>query len=176
MSSSTIAGKLVDGVFRRVLADEISAPLAAQLLEAGLDVKVPSAHQIDRAIWYRAVDLTSAALFPGTDGLRKLGRHVIDSLQKKNLVKGPFLTMAKLIGVKRALKQAAEYSEAFSPVPLKLEDTGSKDVEIHAEEGQQVEFLAGLLEGLVIALGGKDVKVSVAETSANRSVFAVAWK
>ena len=177
MTTTTIPGKLVDGVFRRVLHDEIKPDLAALLLHAGLDVKAPSPAQVDKDVWYRSVELTAASLFPNAaDGQRKLGRHVIDSLQKKHLVKGPFLTMAKLLGVKRALKQAAEYSETFSPVALSLEDRGGKDVEIHAEEGNQLEFLAGLLEGLVSALGGRDVKVDIASKSPMKSVFAVAWK
>ena len=176
MKKSTIPGKLIDAVFRRVLHDEIAAPLEAQLLAAGVNVNAPAAAEVAKEIWYQAIELTAAALFPGHDGQRRLGRHVLDSLQSKKLVKGPFLTMAKMLGPKRALKQAAQYSDAFSPVPLRLEERDGKEVEVHADEGHQIDFLAGLLEGLVAALGGKDVRVLVDSQTSEKTVFVASWK
>ena len=105
-----IPGKLVKGVFQRALFADLSADLITALAAAGLDLSVPLHDAYPRTVWYRAIELTAASLFPdeAPDArLRRLGRHVIESLEARKLVKGPWLSMAKLMGPRRALSKAA---------------------------------------------------------------------
>jgi uncharacterized protein (TIGR02265 family) len=175
---TTLPGKLIDGVFRRVLAGELSASLVDELRVLGIDVTAPAPDVVPKETWYQAISLTAARLYPAeaSQAERKLGRHLIAALQSRNLVKGPWLTMAKFLGPKRALKQAAEHADGFSPVPLRVVERSSKEVEVHADDGKQPDFLAGLLEGLIDALGGKEPSVVVASTSAERTMFVASWR
>lgn len=172
-----IPGKLVDGVFQRILGGALPEQLIEALKSAGLDVLQPSPPQVSRDVWDKAIELTANQLFEG-DALaqRKLGRHLLDTLVARNVLKGPWLSMARLLGPKRALKQAAERSEHYSPVSLSLVDLGGKAVEVHAGDARQTDFLAGLLEGLVWALGGREVQVRVARATPDDVAYSVAWR
>ena len=173
-----IPGKLVDGLFRKLLLHELTAELVTLLAEAGVDVSVPAAEAYPRAVWYRAIELTAAALYPAEPPpgqLHRLGRHVIDSWQRRG-IKGPWLGVAKLMGPRRAMKQAAELAGKYSPVRLEVHDQGKSAVEIRVDEGQQPEFLAGLLEGVIGVLGGKDAHVHVTGAAPEKGVFAATWR
>jgi uncharacterized protein (TIGR02265 family) len=174
-----IPGQWVKGVFQRVLFPDLSADLIIALAGVGLDLSVPLAEAYPRVVWYRAVELTADSLFPELlqdKRLRQLGRHVIQSLESRRLVKGPWLGVAKLMGPRRALKQAAQMGAADSPIPLELTERSAREVEIVVAEDQQAEFLAGLLEGLVAALGGKSPQVIIESVGNGRAVMAASWR
>ncbi len=174
---TTVPGKLFNGVFRRVLVDDLTPAMQAQLLAIGLDVSVPLAGEHPKSLWQDSIDTTATALFASNASpLRSLGRHIVVSLESRNLIKGPWLTMARLLGPKRALKQAAQNADAAFPISFDLKDVGSKEVEVTSSESEQTEFLAGLLEGLVTLLRGKDVAVSVASVEPAKAVFRIAWR
>ena len=107
---------------------------------------------------------------------RQLGRHLITVLQSRNLLKGPWVTMAKFIGPRRAMKQAASFGAENSPVKLSVREVSSQELEITVDEGQQTEFLAGLLEALVGMLGGKNARVATVSTSETQTVFNATWR
>lgn len=173
----TIPGKLVTAVFGQVLKQDLTADLVAALAEAGLDLQDEAGETVPRAVWDRAVQLTAESLYPDdAEGLRKLGRHVITVLPKRGLVKGPWLSIAKLMGVRRALKQGAELGTgAASPVHATVIDRGSREVEVHLDEGRQSELLAGLLEGIISLLGGREVHVMIASAAPAHSVLVASW-
>jgi uncharacterized protein (TIGR02265 family) len=174
-----IPGKLVKGVFQRALFADLSADLITALAAAGLDLSVPLHDAYPRTVWYRAIELTAASLFPdeAPDArLRRLGRHVIESLEARKLVKGPWLSMAKLMGPRRALSKAAELGAQYSPVRLDVREHHSKEVEVTVAEDQQPEFLAGLLEALVELLGGKVASVRVEAAGHGRAVMRASWR
>ncbi|MCU0695417.1 MAG: DUF2378 family protein [Myxococcaceae bacterium] len=174
-----IPGKLVKGVFQRVLFADLSAELIAALAGAGLDLSVPVQEAYPRPVWYRSIELTADSLFPDGDQasrLRRLGRHVIEVLEARKLLKGPWLSMAKLMGPRRALKQAAEMGGQYSPVQLDVRERSSRELEVTVAEDQQAEFLAGLLEGLVGVLGGKAPAVRVESAGNGRAVMAASWR
>jgi uncharacterized protein (TIGR02265 family) len=178
-SKTTVPGKLVTAVFGTVLKDDLTTELKGSLAQAGLDVAAPAADAVPREVWDRALEVTAQALFPGgADGLRKLGRHIVTVLPGRGLVKGPWLSVAKLMGVRRALKQGAQLggSSSQSPVTFKVIDRGSREVEVHVDEGRQSELLAGLLEGCVTILGGRDVHVLVASAQPSQSVLIASWR
>ncbi|MBL8924345.1 MAG: DUF2378 family protein [Myxococcaceae bacterium] len=174
-----VPGKLVKGVFQRVLFPDLSAELITELAGAGLDLSIPVKDAYPRPIWYRSIELTAASLYPEGDPparLRQLGRHVIEALDSRKLVKGPWLGMAKLMGPRRALKQAVEHGAQYSPIHLDIRERSSKELEITVAEDQQTEFLAGLLEGLIGILGGKAPHVKVLSTANGRAVMAATWR
>jgi uncharacterized protein (TIGR02265 family) len=174
-----IPGQWVKGVFQRVLFQDLSAELITQLAGAGLDLSAQIAESYPRRVWHRSIELTADSLFPEVaheKRLRKLGQHIIQSLESRRLVKGPWLAMAKLMGPRRALKQAAELGAPNSPIRLELKERSSREVEITIAEDQQAEFLAGLLEALVAALGGKSPHVKVESVTKGHAVFAASWR
>jgi uncharacterized protein (TIGR02265 family) len=128
---------------------------------------------------YGAIQLTADSLFPEAphgQRLRKLGRHLIEALDERKLVKGPWLSMAKLMGPKRALKQGADMGAQYSPIHLAVKERGSKELQITVAEDGQPEFLAGLLEGLVHVLGGKAPHVKVESVAHGHAVMAATWR
>jgi uncharacterized protein (TIGR02265 family) len=174
-----IPGKLVKGLFQRVLFQDLSAELILALAEAGLDLSAQVHEAYPRTVWFRSIELTADSLFPDVAAearLRRLGRHVIEALESRKLVKGPWLSMAKLMGPRRALKQAADMGSQYSPVHLDVRERSAKELEVTVAEDQQAEFLAGLLEGLVGVLGGKAPSVKVESTGDGRAVMAVSWR
>jgi uncharacterized protein (TIGR02265 family) len=174
-----LSGKLVDGLFRRVLGPELSPALRAQLLAEGIDLaapEVPSTYP--RETWYRAVDLTAAALFPGEAGpeaLRRLGRHVLEALRARGMLKRTWLVAGRLMGPRRALLQAASYS-ARGPVRLEVVELGHSRFEVWAEESRQPEFLAGLVEGACQLLGGRSPRVEVVGSRGDGVVLDASWR
>ena len=173
-----IPSALAQAVFHRVLAEDLTDELRGALAGAGLDVAALAA-AVPRGTWERALELTAQALFPGApadDGLRRLGRHLVDVLPQRGLVKKAWLSMARLLGPRRALKQGAGLKSDSSPVAVTVVDRGSHEVEVHVDDGRQPQLLAGLLEGLVALLGGKDVRVLVASVQPHGSVLVASWR
>lgn len=179
MSLDNVPGQLVKAVFQRVLFQDLSAELIGALAHAGLDLSTPLKPAYPKAVWCRSIELTADSLFPEAAAdarLRRLGRHLIESLESRKLVKGPWLSMAKFMGPRRALKQGAELGAQHSPIPLHVKERSSKELEVSLDEGDQPEFLAGMLEGLVEALGGKSAQVTVESVVHGRAVMAATWR
>lgn len=173
-----IPGKLVEGVFKRVLAVDLTPALKEQLATVGIDVSGPMTDSYPRAVWYRAVDLTAQALFPNTpreNQLRRLGVHVINSLQSRHILRGPWLSMARLMGPRRVLKQAMDFLDR-SPVKLTIKELSKREFEVSADDAEQPEFLAGLLEAAIEVLGGSQPKVLVQRISDGVSIFRASWR
>ncbi|MGV3624966.1 MAG: DUF2378 family protein [Archangium sp.] len=175
---STIPGKLVEGLFNKVLAPDVSPALKTQLAEAGVDLSAPPPPTYSRATWYRAIELTAASVFPSDappEQLRKLGSHIIESLQTRGIIKGAWLSMARLMGPRRALRQAMDFLDR-SPVKLEITERSKTEFEIYVDDPEQPEFLAGLLQRAITLLGGKDAAVSPLLPRPGASVFRATWR
>lgn len=178
MSMSTVPGKMVNGLFTRVLGPDLTPELKTQLAEIGLDVSAAPPESYPRATWYSAIELTSKALFPTHTAPahhRKLGAHVVDSLQSRQIVKSAYLTMAKFMGPRRALKQAMDFTDR-SPVKLTITELSKTEFEISVDDKEQPEFLAGLLEAAIGMLGGKAASVSLKGPQGDANLFRATWK
>lgn len=177
--SRPISGKLVDGVFRRALASEMSDELKAELARHGLDLTpgvLEPSYPLE--VWYRAVALTAAALFPQQspeEQLRLLGRLVVTSLETQGVIRRPLLAMARLLGPRRALQQLAGRLDD-SPVALSITIRGRSEVEVHVEEREQAEFLAGLLEGACTVLGARECQVKLVGGSTSGATLNASWR
>ena len=173
-----IPGKLVEGVFKRVLVQDLTPALIAQLADVGVDLAVPVSSDYPRTAWYLAVEITAKALFPNDElpvQLRKLGAHIITSLQSRHIIKGPWLSMARLMGPRRALKQAMDFTDR-SPVKLTLTERAKNQFAITVDDGEQPDFLAGLLEAAITMLGGKAPTVALEATRDGVSHFLATWR
>lgn len=175
---STIPGKLVDGVFKRVLAPDLTPALISRLATVGVDLSVPPPPHYPRTAWYLAVELTAKELYPDQPlavQLRRLGAHIISALQSRHIIKGPWLSMAKLMGPRRALKQAMDFLDR-SPVKVTITERAKNDFAIAVNDTEQADFLAGLLESAIAMLGGKSPGVSLESTHEGSSHFRATWR
>lgn len=174
----TIPGKLVEAVFKRVLAPDLTPALLTQLASVGVDLSGPMEPSYPRTAWYLAVELTAKTLHPEEPlpvQLRKLGGHIITSLQSRQIIKGAWLTMAKLMGPRRALKQAMDFTDR-SPVKLTITERAKSEFEISVDDTEQPDFLAGLLEAAISMLGGKNPGVILEGTREGSSLFRATWR
>lgn len=177
-ATRAVPGKVVEGVFRRALWPDLTPALLEALAGVGVDLSVPLKPTYPRPTWYRAIEVTAAALYPNKTPdaqLRLLGQHLIRSLKEREVLKGPWLAMAKLLGPRRALKQAAEFARS-GPLKLTLVEKGKHEFEIHVEETAQPEFLAGLLEGTISVLGGNDPRAEIGARTAASTTFVARWR
>lgn len=177
-ATRAIPGKLVEGVFRRALVGDLTPALLEQLAAIGVDLSVPLQPAYPRPTWYRAIELTAAALYADDvpdEQLRKLGQHIMRSLKEREIIKGPWLSMAKLLGPRRALKQAADFAQG-GPIKLTLVEKGKHEMEIFVEEGEQPALLAGILEGTIALLGGKDPAAEVGARTETGTTFLTRWR
>ncbi|MFZ5441680.1 MAG: DUF2378 family protein [Myxococcota bacterium] len=175
---TAIPGKMVEGVFKRLLAPDLTPQLIGQLAEAGIDVSVPAHPSYPRAAWYRAVSLTAAALFPELPEAtqqRKLGAHIIHALQSRHVIKGPWLSMARLMGPRRALKQAMDFTDR-SPIRMTITERSKTEFEVAVDDKEQPEFLAGLLEAAIHMLGGKSPHVALEGERGHSNLFRATWR
>jgi uncharacterized protein (TIGR02265 family) len=173
-----LPGKLVDGVFRKVLAQDMTPALSEALRNCGLDLASPTPSEVEVTVWNQCIDVTAQALFPEeAEPTRVLGRHILASLESRGFVKGPWLSVARLMGPRRALRQAAQFVEKDknSPLKLQLRELAANVFEVTAHDAQQPAFLAGLLEGVVLGLKGKNAKAELASFDAATAVFRLSW-
>jgi uncharacterized protein (TIGR02265 family) len=178
MSTATVPGKMVNGLFTRVLAPDLTPTLTSQLAEAGVNLAGPPPDAYPRATWYRAIELTARALFSQhepSEQQRRLGGHIIDSLQSRHVVKGTWLTMARFMGPRRALKQAMDFTDR-SPIKLSITEVSKTEFEISVDDKEQPDFLAGLLEAAIHMLGGKQPKVLLKGAQGEASLFHASWR
>jgi len=177
-SGATIPGRLVEAVFKRVLGGDLTPELLEQLTAIGVDVSGPMETSYPRTAWYLAIELTAKALYPEDPlsiQLRKLGGHIIASLQSRQIIKGGWITMARLMGPRRALNQAMDFTSR-SPVKLIITERSKSEFAISVDDTEQPDFLAGLLEAAITMLGGKDGKISHEGVRDGASHFLAAWR
>ena len=175
---ATIPGKMVQGLFKRVLAPDLTPELIAQLAAVGIDLSVPPPAAYPRSAWYQAIALTAKTLFhehPEPAQLRKFGGHIIQSLQTRDIIKSTWLTMARFAGPRRALKQAMDFTDR-SPVKLTITELSKTEFEISVDDKEQPDFLAGLLESAIHMLGGKQPKVHLKGPQGEANLFTATWR
>jgi uncharacterized protein (TIGR02265 family) len=175
---SDIPGKLVEAVFKRVLAADLTPALKEQLTAAGVDVSGAMQPSYPRLAWYQSIEATAKTLYPHDPlptQLRKLGGHIIMCLQSRQIIKGTWLTMAKLMGPRRAIKQAMDFTDR-SPVKLTITERSKSEFEVSVDDTEQPEFLAGLLEAAITMLGGKNASVASEGTRDGQGLFRATWR
>lgn len=170
---SELPGRLFAGVYGRLLKEDVTPALSESLAQSGLELHALKP-AYPKSQWFSAAGLTAKALFPNDapgEQLRKFGAHVIGALQSRGILKGPWLSMAKLLGPRRALKQAFEFADR-SPVKVSLTERSKTEFEFFIDAAEQPEFFVGLLEAALVALGAKR---PVVRALAQPGTFLASW-
>ena len=178
MQDRLVSGRLVAALFEQGLAGFVTADLAARLAAEGIDLTHLSA-KYPYEIWVRGLEITASELFGGevlSDALRKLGSRVVKTLQASGLVKGPILTMGKLMGPKRVLKRiSGQPVRGAAFLQIDVVEKGGKHLEVQLNDGALGDFFAGGLEAALEMLGARQPKVVALVTTPERCVLDVTW-
>ena len=164
-----VSGRLVAGLFEVGLARAVTPELEAHLAAEGIDLrKLDASYPYDT--WVRGLEVTASELYGGevlSDSLRKLGARVVVTIREAGIVKGPMLTMGKLMGPKRVLKQiSGQPVRGADFLRVDIHEKNGKHVEVHLNDGALGDFVAGVLEAVVEVLGGRKPRVSALITTA----------
>ena len=138
-AEDTVSGRWVEGLFVKALGPSMTRELTAQLALEGLDLSVPVATTYPRARLVRWLEITAGELFPAQtsgDALRQLGSFVVESLHRSGVIRGPLLTMAKVFGPRRVLRQLADSAKGSSSLRISLVENGSKGASLELNDGE----------------------------------------
>lgn len=178
MTARTVNGSVLRGIFEKALAGEVSDELGGRLADVGVDLG-NLAERYPFEVWLRAMELTATELFPGQpqdEALKHLGAHVVRGLQRNGVIKGPFLTMAKLMGPRRALREVASRTSAESAwLRMDFTEAGPRACTLTINDGGVAELFAGALEPLIELLGGKRAMVTAHVHGTDRCELDIRW-
>ncbi len=173
-----VSGKWVEGLFNRALGPSIDHELSELLKAEGLELKRPMQHSYPRERFVRWLTISARELFPGreqAEALRMLGAKCVEDLKTSGGIKSAVLTMAKVMGPRRVLRQLADYVQGQSSLRVKVEEQGKTAAQIELNDGELADFVAGSLEVLLGYLGARSPKVDATTVSPERSVLSLRW-
>lgn len=173
-----VSGKWVEGLFNKALGPSITHELSAMLKAEGLDLSHPFQHAYPRERFAAWVQLVARELFPGQEqpaALHRLGAKVVDDLLGAGSIKGAIITVAKLAGPRRVLRQLADYVHGQSALKVKLEERSKTEARIELNDGELADFVAGSLESILALVGARSPKVDTQRLSPEQSVLSVRW-
>jgi uncharacterized protein (TIGR02265 family) len=174
----TVSGKWVDGLFNRALGPSIDHELAELLRAEGLELKHPLHHSYPRDQFVKWLTISARELFPGrelAEALRLLGVKVVEDLQASGNIKGPIVSMARLLGPRRVLKQLADYVQGQSSLRVKVSEKGRTSAHLELNDGELADFVAGSLQAILGLIGARAPKVDAKAVSPDRSVLELRW-
>jgi uncharacterized protein (TIGR02265 family) len=178
MQDRQVSGRLVAGLFEKGLTGAVTPELRAHLEAEGIALQ-KLAPSYPHATWIRGLEITASELYAGevlSDGLRKLGARVVRNLKASGVIKGPFLTMGKLMGPKRVLKQiSGQPVRGAEFLRIEVHEKNGKHLEVHLNDGAIGDFLAGGLEAILEVLGGRNPRVQPLVTTPERCILDVTW-
>jgi uncharacterized protein (TIGR02265 family) len=173
-----VSGKWVEGLFNKALGPSIDHEISAMLKAEGLELSRPFQHAYPRERFVVWVQLLARELFPGQEqpaALRMLGAKVVDDLRAAGSIKGAIITMAKLAGPRRVLRQLADYVHGQSALKVKLEERSKTEARIELNDGELADFVAGSLESILSLIGARSARVDTQQLSPEQSVLSVRW-
>ncbi|MBS1152514.1 MAG: hypothetical protein H6Q89_4212 [Myxococcaceae bacterium] len=174
-----ISGKLVAGLFEKGLAGAVTPELEAHLASEGIELRNLK-QSYPYAAWVRGLEVTASELYGGevlSDALRKLGARVVYTLREQGVVKGPMITMGRLMGPQRVLKQIHNKPVRGADfLRIEVVDKGKHHLELHFNDGAIGDFIAGGLEAVVELLGGHQPQVQPQVTTPERCILDVVWR
>lgn len=152
--SRQVSGKLVHGLWGRVLGGSLPPALVAELEAQGLDAKAIDT-SVPWSTFLAGAQKTAQVLYPGaSDGLERLAERVVQGVRAQ--IPGAVLTVGKLMGPKRVLeKAAAQELKGITWLKLQYQELGRKEVALTVNEPAATPFLLGALRGLLAQLGTK---------------------
>jgi uncharacterized protein (TIGR02265 family) len=173
-----VSGKWVDGLFNRALGTAIDNELNEMLKAEGLELSRPLQHSYPRERFVTWVRISAREMFPGEEqavALRLLGARVVTELRSGGSIKGAVVTMAKLMGPRRVLRQLADSIASSSSVRVQLKEQGKTAAQIELNDGELADFVAGSLECILGLVGARSPKVDTMQVTPDRSVLSLKW-
>lgn len=178
MQDRHVSGRLVAALFEKGLSQGLTPEFEAHLASAGIDLR-HLAQSYPYETWVRGLEITASELYSGEvlgDALRKLGGRVVKTLRDSGIVKGPLLTMGKLMGPKRVLGQiSGKQLRGADFLRIDVHEKTGKHLEIHLNEGAIGDFVAGGLEAALELLGGRQPRVQAVVTTPERCILDLKW-
>ena len=127
----------------------------------------------------RGLEVTAAELYQGevlSDALRKLGVRVVMSLKEQGVLNGPLMTMGRVVGPRRVLKQMhGKPIRGADFLRVEVVEKGKQHLEIHLNDGAIGDFLAGAFEAVLELLGGHRPRVQPLVTTPERCILELVW-
>ena len=173
-----VSGKWVEGLFSRSLGTAISGTLSEQLKAAGLHLDRPLASSYPRTSFVQWLQLAAADLYPGVEAeaaLERLGGRVVEELQSSGGLRGPVLTMAKLMGPRRTLRQLVDFVQGQSSLKIDVDEKSKYEVHLTLNESDLAPFVAGSLMRILQAIGAKQPAVATRVLGGDASQLALTW-
>lgn len=177
--------------FARALGPKLTPELRAELRELAFDVdQIGPVYTL--TAWESVVQRVATRLFPAVsqqEAWRQLGRQFMDGYVQTTMGKAT-LAMGRLIGVKRTLQRMTRnFRTAANYLDSHAQELGEREVELttwmlepylESWRGKPVSFpfyRAGVVEGTVALVGGKEHSVELVECDWNRQVatYRVRW-
>ena len=172
--------KWVKGVFGRALAPQLDDALKQQLKAIGIDVAPPYAPHYARQAWLDGLALVAQAFFPteadAQTRLRKLGGQLVKGLADSGKINSTALTMAKLFGAKRVLKELVSQAAAGTNyLQFDLQFPSSREAVLRFNDAAVGDFLGGALQAVLSAVGAKNPQVVAQRGEDDRAELALKW-
>ena len=173
-----VSGKWVEGLFNRALGPSIPHELSELLKAEGLELRRPLQSHYPRERFVKWLTLSARELFPGkeqAEALRLLGSKCVEDLRTSGGIKSAVLTMAKIMGPRRVLRQLADYVQGQSSLRVKVQEQGKTAAQLELNDGELADFVAGSLEAVLALVGARSPKVDATTVSPDRSVLSLRW-
>lgn len=172
--------KWVKGVFGKAIAPQLDETLKAKLNALGIDVAPPFAQHYARRAWLDGLSLVAHAFFPDEanagERLRRLGGQLVKALADSGKINGAALTMAKLFGAKRVLKELmAQAAAGTNYLQFDLQFPSSREALLSFNDAAVADFLGGALQAVLAAVGAKNPQVAAQTIEDDRAELTLKW-
>ncbi|MBX7115611.1 MAG: DUF2378 family protein [Myxococcaceae bacterium] len=172
--------KWVKGVFGKALAPHLDEGLKAKLKAIGIDVAPPYAPSYARQAWLDGLALVANERFADEPDagarLRRLGGQLVKVLADSGKINGAALTMAKLFGAKRVLKELVSQAAAGTNyLQFNLQFPSSREASLRFNDAAVADFLGGALQAVLSAVGAKNPQVVAQVVGDDRAVLTLTW-
>jgi uncharacterized protein (TIGR02265 family) len=169
----------VEGLFRGVLRERLSALGRRELREAGVDLSRPLLPAYDYPTWRRCLEIAAADVYPTRsrpEAWRQLGRDVVNGMVGTVLGRA-MVSVARLLGPLRSLRRLnTTLRSADNYVEARLTELSPTCCEVWINEVMdQPTYYQGVLEASVALTGARDIQVRVLDREGRGARLRVEW-
>lgn len=170
----------IEGLYVKGLAGRLTPSLKSKLKTLGIDLDQKLRPTYSREVWARGLELTVDELFAGLpreEAFRKLGHAVLEGTAN-TLIGKTILTMAKLIGPRRAIARLPQAFESMNNfVVCRQTERSPNEHELWLSDCyNHPSYMQGGVEAALTATGAKDLVVEQLARENESVTFRVRWK
>ena len=170
----------IEGLYVKGLGNRLTPALKAKLKGLGLDLDARLRPTYSRDLWARGLELTVDELYAGVpreEGFRRLG-HVVLEGTAKTLIGKTILSMAKLMGPRRAIPRLpGAFSSLNNFVLCRPTELSPNEYELWLSDCyNHPSYMKGGLEAALTATGAKELVVEQTAREGESVTFRVRWK